>query len=195
MKARGGIVERVRARGGGGSGRRTDSLPRQPGPRLIGQSVWDIAGEFDAGVVPPDLAKKVEHVVDSARAIRDAWRAVLCRTWEETTYVVMSQRAALRISRARSSRDRLFRFFLLVASVGLSLSLAGCGSSSPSKPYQQGWDRAVTSPGYDCNTVPGGIGSASDWTKGCRTGQGFLNAHETTGHYPSPTPTTYPGDP
>ena len=92
-------------------------------------------------------------------------------------------------------RGRLFRPLVLAAVMGLSLGLASCGSSSPSKSYQQGWDRAVASPGYDCNTVPRDITSASDWTKGCTTGQGFLNAHETTEHAPSPTPTTYPGDP
>lgn len=100
-----------------------------------------------------------------------------------------------RVARVRSSRGRSVRVLVLVAGAGLSLSLASCGSSSPSKPYQQGWDRAVTSPGYDCNTVPRGIASASDWTKGCQTGQGFLNAHDTKGQYPTPTPTTYPGDP
>jgi hypothetical protein len=110
---------------------------------------------------------------------------------------VMSHRnrPAPRIARFRSSRARLVRVLVLVASAGLSLSLTSCGSASPSKPYQQGWDRAVTSPGYDCNTVPRGVASTPDWTKGCRTGQGFLNAHETTGHYPTAAPTTYPGDP
>ncbi len=108
---------------------------------------------------------------------------------------LMEAEIALRIGRAQSSRSRLFRPSVLVAAMGLSLGLASCGSSSPSKSYQQGWDRVVTSPGSDCNTVPRDIASASDWTKGCMTGQGFLNAHETTGHNPTPIPTTYPGDP
>ena len=54
-------------------------------PPTIGQSVWDIAGEFwewtvsflppmvQAGVVPPGLATMVERVVEGARAIRDAF--------------------------------------------------------------------------------------------------------------------------
>ena len=88
-----------------------------------------------------------------------------------------------------------FTFLVLVAFMGLSLGLAGCGSSSPAKPYQQDWDRARTSPGYDCKTVPAGIVSPGDWTEGCVTSQNFLNIHNTTGHAPTPTPTTYPGDP
>jgi hypothetical protein len=102
---------------------------------------------------------------------------------------------ALTIARARSSRRGLFRPFVLVAMLGLSLGLTGCGSSSPSKSYQQGWDRAVTSQGYDCNTVPQGIASHPDWSKGCTTAQNFLSIHSTTGHYPTSTPTTYSGDP
>jgi hypothetical protein len=109
----------------------------------------------------------------------------------------MSHRSegAPRIARARPSRRHLFRPLTMIAVVGLSSGLTACGSSSPSKSYQQGWDRAVRSAAYDCNTVPRGITSPSDWTKGCMTGQGFLTAHDTTGHDPSPTPTTYPGDP
>jgi hypothetical protein len=53
----------------------------------------------------------------------------------------------------------------------------------------------VTSPGYDCKTDPAGIASPTDWTKGCVTAQNFLNIHDTTGHFPTSTPTTYPGDP
>ena len=84
---------------------------------------------------------------------------------------------------------------MLVVFVGLSLSLTGCGSSAPAEPYQQGWDRAVTAPGYDCKTVPAGIASPTNWTKGCVIAKSFLNIHNTTGHYPTSTPTTYPGDP
>ena len=92
-------------------------------------------------------------------------------------------------------RGRVFIPSALASIAVLPLGLAGCGSSSPSKSYQQGWDRAVTEPGYACKTIPPNIASGSEWAKGCTTGQGFLNAHETTGHDPSPTPTTYPGDP
>lgn len=98
--------------------------------------------------------------------------------------------AALRTARVRS-----FCLLMSVGFVGLSLSLTGCGSSGPSKSYQQGWDRAVASPGYDCNTVPQGIASHSDWSKGCITAQNFRNIHNTTGHLPASTPTTYSGDP
>ena len=87
-----------------------------------------------------------------------------------------------------------FTTLVLVALVGLSLSLTGCGSSGPSGPYQQGWDRAITSPGYDCNTVPPGVASPSDWTKGCMTAENFQRIHYAGGR-PTPTPTTYSGDP
>ena len=92
-------------------------------------------------------------------------------------------------------RGRLFLPVVLVAVVGLSLGLTGCGSPGPAKSYQRGWDRAVTSPGYDCDTVPSGIASHSDWTRGCTAAENYLGIHDTTGHNPTPTPTTYPGDP
>ena len=108
-------------------------------------------------------------------------------------------RAELRLarsrSRSRSSCGRLLRPLMPVGLLGLSLFLMSCGSSTPLKSYQQGWDRAVRSLGDDCNAVPRGITSHSDWTKGCRTAQGFQGIHATTGHYPTSTPTTYPGDP
>ena len=104
-------------------------------------------------------------------------------------------RAVPKAARAQSSRVRLLRPLALIAFVGVSLSLTGCGSPGPAKSYQQGWDRAVTSSGYDCNTVPTGIASPSDWGKGCRTAENYLGIHDTTGHYPTPTPTTYSGDP
>lgn len=77
-----------------------------PDPRMIGQSVWAIAGEFwewaaflpgmvEAGVVPPDLARKVEHVVDGARVIRDAGYVAWTEhgsTWFYTTEVLRSDR-------------------------------------------------------------------------------------------------------
>jgi hypothetical protein len=83
---------------------------------------------------------------------------------------------------------------MLIAFVGLSLGLTGCGSSGPSKPYQQGWDRAITSPGYNCNTVPHGVAPPSDWTKGCMTAENFQRIYKAGGR-PTPTPTTYSGDP
>ena len=104
-------------------------------------------------------------------------------------------RAVLKPARARSSRGRLLRPLSLVALVGVSFSLTGCGSPGPAKSYQQGWDRAVTSPGYDCHTVPSGIASPSDWGKGCTTAENYLGIHDTSGLYPTPTPTTYQGDP
>ena len=75
-----------------------------PDPRIVGQSVWDIAGEFwewtasflsgmvEAGVVPPDLATKVEHVVDGARAIRDAFDIA----WDEQQSIWLHTPEALR---------------------------------------------------------------------------------------------------
>lgn len=91
-------------------------------------------------------------------------------------------------------RGRLSLPLVLVTVAGLSLGLTGCGSSGPSRSYQQGWDRAVNSPGYDCNTVPRNIASASDWTKGCMTAENFQRIHSAGGR-PTPTPTTYPGGP
>lgn len=104
-------------------------------------------------------------------------------------------RAALNLARPRPVGGRLLRLLTLIAFVGLSSSLTGCGSPGPAKSYQQGWDRAVTSPGYDCNTVPAGIASPSDWGKGCTSAESYLGIHDTKGHYPTPTPTTYQGDP
>jgi hypothetical protein len=74
------------------------------------------------------------------------------------------------------------------------MGLAGCGSADPSKSYQQGWDRAIGSPEYDCNTVPPGLASPSDWTTGCMTAQNFQRIHNAGGR-PTPAPTTYFGDP
>jgi hypothetical protein len=97
---------------------------------------------------------------------------------------------------SRSSPPRFVRPSVLALTLlGISLILAGCGASGPSKSYQQGWDRAVTSPGLDCKIVPRRIASDSEWTMGCRTEQGWESAHVTTGHNPTPTPTTYAGDP
>jgi hypothetical protein len=84
---------------------------------------------------------------------------------------------------------------MLVAIVGMAVSLSACGSSGSSESYQQGWNRAIDSPGYDCQNVPARVASRSDWTNGCMKAQGFLNIHNTTGHLPTPTPTTYSGDP
>jgi hypothetical protein len=75
-----------------------------PDPRIIGQSVWDIAGEFwewttflpamvEGGVVSPDLARKVDHVVDGARAIRDADNVAWSKeasNWFHTTEALRS---------------------------------------------------------------------------------------------------------
>ena len=96
-----------------------------------------------------------------------------------------------------SSRGGLSaRRLALLALVGLSsLGLTTCGSAGPSKVYQDGWDRAIASPEYDCNTVPAGVASPSDWTKGCTTAENYRGIHNTSGHYPTPTPTTYTGDP
>lgn len=104
----------------------------------------------------------------------------------------MSQEAVTSIARVRSSRGHLFRPLILAVLVGTSLTLTGCGSAGPAKSYQQGWDRAVASPGYDCDTVPSAIASHSDWTRGCSAAENYLGIHDTTGHYP--TPTTHPGD-
>ena len=87
-----------------------------------------------------------------------------------------------------------FTSLVLVAFVGLSLSLTGCGSSGPSKSYQQGWDRSIASPGHDCNDVPPGVASPSDWTKGCMTAENLQRINKAGGR-PTPTPTTYSGDP
>jgi hypothetical protein len=93
-----------------------------------------------------------------------------------------------------SSRGRRFLPVVLVLSVGLSLGLTACGSSGPSKSYQQGWDRSVRSAGTDdCDAVPSGTKSGSDWTKGCNLGKAAMNLHE-SGH-PAAAPTTFPGDP
>lgn len=88
------------------------------------------------------------------------------------------------------------RALALLVVVGLSsLGLTSCGSAGPSEAYKAGWDRAIASPGYDCNTVPPGVASPSDWTKGCRTAENYQGIHNTSGHNPTPTPTTYSGDP
>jgi hypothetical protein len=105
-----------------------------------------------------------------------------------------SQRSDGAAPRIAPVRRRLFLPLVLVGVAGLSLGLAGCGSAGPSKSYQQGWDRALNSPGYDCNTVPRDITSASDWTKGCMTAENFQRIHSAHGR-PTPTPTTYSGDP
>lgn len=100
------------------------------------------------------------------------------------------------MSSGNASRiGRFFRPIGLVAFVGLSLSLTGCGAGGPANSYQEGWDRAVASPGHGCSSVPPGVASHSDWTKGCSTAENYLRIHDTTGHFPTPTPTTYPGDP
>jgi hypothetical protein len=98
-------------------------------------------------------------------------------------------------SRISPVRGRLSLTLVVVAGAGLSLGLTGCGSPGPSRSYQQGWDRAVTSPGHDCGTVPSGIASHADWTRDCSTAENYLGIHDTTGHGPTPTPTTYAGDP
>ena len=107
---------------------------------------------------------------------------------------VKSHRSGGAAPRIVPVRGRLFLPLVLVGVAGLSLGLAGCGSSSPSSSYQRGWDRAVNSPGYDCNTVPRDIASASDWTKGCLTAENFQKIRNAKGR-PTPTPTTYSGDP
>jgi hypothetical protein len=78
--------------------------------------------------------------------------------------------------------------------VGLMFSLAACGSSGLSLSYRQGWDKAVTEVGTDCNAVPRGVSSRSDWTRGCQTASGFMSLHFGGGR-PTSTPTTYTGDP
>jgi hypothetical protein len=82
-----------------------------------------------------------------------------------------------------------------VAVVGLSLSLAGCGSSGSSKSYEQGWDSAVRSAGVtDGNTVPPGTTSGPDWTKGCILRHEAATLHSSSRPAAAP-PTTLPGDP
>ncbi len=60
-----------------------EQLSYLSGAQYMGQAIWDLAADFwewttflpamvESGVVPPDVAGKVEHVVDGARAIRDA---------------------------------------------------------------------------------------------------------------------------
>jgi len=92
-------------------------------------------------------------------------------------------------------RGRFRCRLVMVASVGMAVSLTACGSSGPAESYQQGWDRAINSPGNSCQNVPARVTSRSDWTNGCMKAQGFLRIHDTTGHVPTPTPTTYSGDP
>jgi hypothetical protein len=96
---------------------------------------------------------------------------------------------------AQSQRGRrLFHPLMWVALVGLSLSLSGCGSSGPSKSYEQGWDSSVKSArATNCNAAPEGTESPSDWTKGCNLGQEAINLHRSG--RPSAAPTTFPGDP
>jgi hypothetical protein len=108
----------------------------------------------------------------------------------------MSRRSPVPQSVDRSSRGGISaRPLALLALVGLSsLGLTACGPAGPSKSYQQGWDRAIASPGYDCNTVSRDAASPSDWTKGCMTAENFQRIHRAGGR-PSPTPTTYSGDP
>ena len=51
------------------------------GAQYMGQAIWDLAADFwewadpplvDAGVLPPNVARDVERVVEGVRAIRDA---------------------------------------------------------------------------------------------------------------------------
>jgi hypothetical protein len=77
--------------------------------------------------------------------------------------------------------------------VGLMFSLTACGSSGLSLSYRQGWDKAVTEGATDCNAVPRGVSSPSNWTRGCQTALGFMSVH--LGGRATPTPTTYSGDP
>jgi hypothetical protein len=108
----------------------------------------------------------------------------------------MSRKSRVPWSAVGSSRASISaRSLVLLALVGMSsLSLTACGSSGPSMPYQQGWDRAVASQGYDCTTVPPGVAAPSDWTKGCMAAENFQRIHNAGGR-PAPTPTTYSGDP
>jgi hypothetical protein len=120
---------------------------------------------------------------------------ILCRTWEGLTRRCPTEVDMHQESPESDPPVAACSCLGICRQRGTVFEPHGCGSSSPSKPYQQGWDRAVTSPGCDCNAVPRSIASASDWAKGCKTGQVFLNAHDTAGHDPSPTPTTHSGDP
>jgi hypothetical protein len=108
----------------------------------------------------------------------------------------MSRRSGVPQGVVGSSRGAIsVRPLALFALAGLSsLSLTACGPAGPSKSYQQGWDRAIASPGYGCTTAPRGATSPSDWTKGCVTAENFQRIHSAGGR-PTPTPTTYSGDP
>ena len=99
----------------------------------------------------------------------------------------MSRRSGVPQSVVSSPRGGISaRLLALLALAGLSsLSLTACGPAGPSKSYQQGWDRAIASPGYDCTTVPRGAASPGDWTKGCMTAENFQRIHSAGGR---PTP-------
>ena len=67
-----------------------------------------------------------------------------------------SQRSDGAAPRIAPVRGRLFPPLVLVAVAGLSLGLAGCGSSSPSGSYQEGWDRVCQLPTVRLQHRPAG---------------------------------------